>query len=98
MGGKPVGPKDIRWDTNAPVYTDGTAVHTLYPVAAVAASAAVQLSSDSIIKHMVYLFDHTMPRTAVAAEHIALILVMLHADQPVTVVTGCQAVHNLATD
>ncbi len=88
-------PKDFRWDADTPAYTDGTAAYALYPEVAVAASAAVQLTSGNIIKRGIYLFDHTMPRTAVAAENIALILGSLHADQPVTVVTDCQAVYNL---
>ncbi len=77
------------------VCTDGSAMHAMYPEAATAGAVAAQHTSTGTIRHVLYSFDRTMPCTAVAAEHVALILAAMFASQPIHVVSDCQAVVSL---
>jgi len=55
-----------------------------------------QITSRNTIKVVVFVFDRSMPRTAVVSEHVAFILGTLYASVPMTIVTDCQAVFNLS--
>ncbi len=85
--------ESFRWDPlGGPIYTDGSAMHAIYPSAATAGSAAIQCTSTGEMWHILYTLDTTMPRTAVATEHVALIIATLLADEPSHIVSDCQAV------
>ena len=89
-------PADFQWEEGTPIYTDGTAIHASFPEVSQAVAGAVQITSRGTIKVVIFVLDHTWPRTAVVSEHIALILATMFATVPMTIVTDCQAVYNLA--
>ena len=85
---------NFSWEPGTIVYTDGSCKHVSDPEIAVAASAAVQITSEGQRLTATLAISSEFPRSAVVAEHMALFVASYFAtpDAPLTVASDCQAV------
>ena len=65
---------EFRWDITSPVYTDGSCMHVQDQRIAIAASAAVQIAEDGTTRCASMAVPQCFPRSAVVAEHGALLV------------------------
>ena len=85
---------DFWWDPDMPVFTDGSALHGLYPGLGVASIGAFQFGRDGVTKYIQMRLPKEMRQLSGTAEFLAVDIAARHSreGERLHIVTDCLTV------